>query len=121
MKLALLIIVVLVVVFVVNKFFIQGGVDENKNMAGVNLQNSFIVDVREVEEFAAGHNPNSINIPLSEIQKGRLSEFKNTDKENIVLVCRSGSRAGMVESILKQNGITKNIVNLGPWQNLEKK
>lgn len=89
------------------------------NMTNIDLQNSMIVDVREKSEFAAGHSDKSINIPLSEIQAGRLDDFKNTNKENIVLVCRSGNRAGQAEQILKQNGITKKIQNLGAWQNLD--
>jgi rhodanese-related sulfurtransferase len=116
----LIIVVVLLVVYFLVTNLSSGGKIKEEGMSQINLQNSLLVDVREPDEFALGHNPNSINIPLSEIEKGRLSEFQNTDKENIVLVCRSGNRAGMVENILKQKGVSKNIVNLGPWQNLEK-
>jgi rhodanese-related sulfurtransferase len=33
-----------------------------------------VVDVREVDEFAAGHIPGSINMPLSTFQPGRLPD-----------------------------------------------
>jgi rhodanese-related sulfurtransferase len=85
----------------------------------INLENSLVVDVRTREEFDAGHDEASVNIPLSDIEAGKLDVFKNSDKENIILVCRSGGRAGTAESILKTSGIAKNIYNLGPWQNIQ--
>jgi len=96
-------------------------IEENKenNMQNnkVSIENSLIVDVRTRGEFVSGNFPGSINIPLDEVAVN-LEKFKNTDKQNIILVCRSGARAGQAEQILKSSGITKNIVNLGPWQNL---
>jgi rhodanese-related sulfurtransferase len=114
-----MVVVLLLVYFVVINLSSGGKISE-ENMEEINLQNSLLVDVREVNEFAAGHNPNSVNIPLSEIEKGRLTEFQNTNKENIILVCRSGGRAGRVENLLKESGVSKNIINLGAWQNLDK-
>lgn len=83
----------------------------------INKENSLMVDVRTRSEFAAGNFPGSVNIPLDELGNN-LDVFKNTEKENIVLVCRSGARAGQAESILKSSGVSKNILNLGPWQSL---
>jgi rhodanese-related sulfurtransferase len=93
---------------------------ENNNMQSnkINLENSLLVDVRTREEFASGNFAGSVNIPLDEVRNS-LDIFKNSEKENIVLVCRSGARAGQAESILKSSGVSKNIVNLGPWQNLK--
>jgi len=91
----------------------------NMNNTKISFTNSLVVDVRTKEEFASGNFPGSINIPLGEISGSNLDTFRNTDKENIVLVCRSGNRAGQAENILKESGISKNIVNVGPWQNLK--
>ena len=66
-------------------------------------KNASIVDVRQPEEFAEGHYPNAINIPLGEISQ-RISEFKNMQTP-IIAYCRSGGRSGMAASILKQAGI----------------
>lgn len=92
---------------------------ENNNMQSnkINLENSLMVDVRTREEFASGNFPGSVNIPLDEV-RASLDIFKNSEKENIILVCRSGARAGQAESILKSSGVSKNVINLGPWQNL---
>jgi phage shock protein E len=74
----------------------------------------FIIDVRTLEEFAEDHIEGSINIPLDEIANDFNNiEFKNISKDkNILLVCRSGGRAGMAEMILRQKGFS-NIKNGG--------
>lgn len=68
------------------------------------------VDVRTPEEYAGGHVPGAINIPLDEIQK-RLDEFKDMPKP-VVAYCRSGARSGMATSILKQAGV-QDVINGG--------
>jgi rhodanese-related sulfurtransferase len=90
------------------------------SMDNANFVNSLVVDVRERDEYSAAHSSKTINIPLSDIQSGKIDIFANTDKEEIVLVCRSGNRAGIAAEILKSNGINKKIVNYGAWQNLDK-
>ncbi|MGB7339926.1 MAG: rhodanese-like domain-containing protein [Phototrophicaceae bacterium] len=67
-----------------------------------------LVDVREVEEFEDVRLPNTINIPLGEVQ-ARLAEIA-TDKP-VVLVCRSGGRSLMAGDILLANGYD-NLYNL---------
>lgn len=68
------------------------------------------VDVRTPEEYAGGHVPGAINIPLDEIQ-ARLDEFKDMPKP-LVAYCRSGARSGMATSILRQAGIQE-VINGG--------
>jgi phage shock protein E len=69
-----------------------------------------LVDVRTPEEYAGGHVPGAINIPLDEVQS-RLDEFRNMPKP-VVAYCRSGARSGMATSILKQAGV-QDVVNGG--------
>ena len=57
------------------------------------------IDVRSVAEFAAGHIPGAINIPMEEMAS-RLSDLH--PEIPIVLICKGGTRAGMVASFLKQ-------------------
>lgn len=72
-----------------------------------------LIDVRSRGEYAQGHNPQSINIPLDELNK----ESKRFDKtKTILLCCASGTRSGMAVGILKKNGF-KNVMNAGPWSN----
>ena len=71
---------------------------------------AIIIDVRSPQEFKLGHANKSKNIPLPEL-KTKIKTLK--DKE-VILVCKSGARAGMAKSILKKEGILAH--NLGPWQ-----
>jgi rhodanese-related sulfurtransferase len=74
-----------------------------------------VLDVRTADEWKAGHGKNAKNIPLDQLSTrvAELSEYKN---KNIVVVCRSGARAGMAIEILKKAGFT-HLANGGPWQN----
>ena len=73
-----------------------------------------IVDVRSPEEWEFdGHADCSVNYPLDEIQD-KVEDLKKYD--HIVLVCRSGNRAGVAKRILEQAGL-KNVENKGPWKN----
>ena len=52
-----------------------------------------ILDVREPSEFATGHVPGAINVPLGEIRMGRtLPECPDLDK-TVLIYCRSGRRS----------------------------
>ncbi|MEX0979025.1 MAG: FAD-dependent oxidoreductase [Pirellulales bacterium] len=66
-----------------------------------NEQPAFLVDVRTAEEFAAGHIPDAINLPLDELRT-RLSELPR-DRE-IAAYCQVGQRGYLATRILRQNG-----------------
>ena len=65
--------------------------------------NFTLIDVRSPEEFAMEQIPNSINIPVDQIQS-RLSEIV-TMSAPLILFCRSGARSGMALSFLQQAGL----------------
>jgi phage shock protein E len=69
-----------------------------------------VVDVRTPEEFAGGHYPGAVNIPLDELTQ-RIIELKEM-KKPIIMYCKSGGRSGVAISILRQNGIA-NVINGG--------
>ena len=82
---------------------------KDKNMKTI------IVDVRTVGEWNDdGHADCSVNIPLDRLQ-GSIEELKGYEK--VILVCRSGARAGSAKNMLEGAGIA-NVENLGPWQNI---
>jgi rhodanese-related sulfurtransferase len=62
---------------------------------------AYLLDVREPDEWAAGHAPDAHHIPMMEVP-ARLAEVP-TDAE-VVVVCRSGGRSGQVTSYLMGNG-----------------
>jgi rhodanese-related sulfurtransferase len=51
-----------------------------------------VVDVREVDEFAAGHIPGAINMPLSTFQPSKLPDPAG---KKLVLTCLGGKRSAM--------------------------
>lgn len=53
---------------------------------------ALVVDVREVDEFAAGHIPGAINMPLSTFQPSKLPHPQG---KTLVLNCLGGKRSGM--------------------------
>ena len=66
-----------------------------------------IIDVREVDEVAAGKIPGAVNIPLG------LVEFRmhELDKSNeYIMVCRSGGRSGRAAQFLESYGF--NVINM---------
>jgi len=62
---------------------------------------AYLLDVREPEEWTAGHAPGAHHLPMMEIP-ARMAEVP-TDVE-VVVVCRSGGRSGQVVSYLMGNG-----------------
>jgi rhodanese-related sulfurtransferase len=62
---------------------------------------SYLLDVREPDEWEAGHAPGAHHVPMMEIP-ARMAEVP-TDAD-VVVVCRSGGRSGQVVSYLLGNG-----------------
>ena len=70
-----------------------------------------ILDVRRLDEFAAGHIPNAINVPNETIGTAEISELP--DKNQLIIVyCRSGRRSKEASEKLVKLGYT-NIVEFG--------
>lgn len=80
------------------------GFGKSKNDAGhveINAQEldamlrageALVVDVREADEFASGHIPGAINMPLSTFQPSRLPAAPG---RKLVLNCLGGKRSAM--------------------------
>ena len=62
---------------------------------------AFLLDVRENDEWRAGHAANAVHIPLGEVV-GRVDELPRDRR--IVCVCRSGNRSGRVTAWLLEQG-----------------
>ena len=61
--------------------------DRNDVKAALASGNGTIIDVREPAEFAAGHIPGSVNMPLSEFDPHALPEGR------VILSCAAGIRS----------------------------
>jgi rhodanese-related sulfurtransferase len=53
-------------------------------------QGSLLIDVREADDYAAGHVPTAISIPLSTVQD-RVDEFRH--QETVYVICQVGGRS----------------------------
>jgi rhodanese-related sulfurtransferase len=60
-----------------------------------------LLDVREPDEWAAGHAPHALHVPMSELA-GRLDELPQDD--SLFVICRSGGRSARVTAFLNENG-----------------
>jgi rhodanese-related sulfurtransferase len=74
-----------------------------------------LVDVRTPGEFAGGHLPGAVNVPLAEIE-GRMRELKGGDSP-VVVYCASGIRSRQAKRILVRAGIAEvhDLGSMGRW------
>ena len=76
---------------------INQGVDEYRA-----TPDAVLADVREPDEFAAGHIPGAVNVPLSTIAAVDLAHDRP-----LFLYCLRGTRSRRAAGILKRMGYTR--------------
>ncbi len=62
-----------------------------------------MLDVREQDEWDAGHAPAAVHIPLGELP-ARLGDLPDPDAGTLAVVCRSGGRSARAVVWLVQQG-----------------
>ena len=72
------------------------------------------MDVREADEFARGHLPNAINVPLDEVVQ-HLEIFRD---KPALMYCQSGARCKQAVGRLKRHGLSQ-VYNLGSMDRWE--
>jgi len=87
-------------------------ISDNKNLEQkLNANEDIVViDVREAAEYAFNHIPNTINIPLGELE-GRVAELNKNDE--IYIICRTGNRSDLASRQLTKLGFKK-VFNVVP-------
>jgi rhodanese-related sulfurtransferase len=58
-----------------------------------------IIDVREPDEFAGGHVPGAVNVPLSQLQGSELPEGP------VYVICELGGRSARATQYLAGQGV----------------
>ncbi|HEV2892099.1 MAG TPA: rhodanese-like domain-containing protein [Frankiaceae bacterium] len=71
-------------------------------------QDAYLLDVREDDEWQAGHIEGATHIPMSGLM-GRVDEVPK-DRE-VVVLCKVGGRSAQVTAFLRQRG-WDNVTNL---------
>lgn len=68
-----------------------------------------LLDVREDDEWAAGHAPEAVHIPLGElpVRVGELAELP--DDRPLYVICRSGGRSARATAWLNAAGVAEAI------------
>lgn len=69
---------------------------------------TFLLDVREPDEYAAARVSSAVLIPLADVA-ARLSEIPKD--RDVIVMCRSGRRSGEAQKLLMQHGYTR-VANL---------
>jgi rhodanese-related sulfurtransferase len=90
---------------------------EQKSMSSENLAalikekapGFILIDVRTPEEYAEGHIPTALNVPLADLPDKMMTKDKNA---HIVVYCRSGNRSASAQKILVDAGF-KNVIDFG--------
>jgi len=72
----------------------------------INREDAQVIDVREAEEFAAGHLPEARNIPLGKIAD-RVSEIEKYKDKPLIVCCATGMRSARACRELKKLGFTR--------------
>ncbi len=78
-------------------------------------EDAVLLDVREDDEWAAGHAEGAVHIPMGDVP-ARLAEVPEGDP--LYVVCRSGGRSARVAAWLDRNGYDAVNVGdgMGGWQ-----
>lgn len=82
---------------------------DNKDLESLS-DDAVVVDVRESAEYAFGHIPGAVSVPLGELDE-RMSEIDSS--KEIYVVCHTGNRSDMAAQKLSENGYEK-VYNVVP-------
>ena len=72
----------------------------------INREDAQVIDVREAEEFAAGHLPEAKNVPLAKLAD-RINEIERFKDKPVIVCCASGMRSGKACGELRKLGFAK--------------
>lgn len=65
------------------------------------LDNSTVIDVREISEYVEGHIPGAVPVPMGQLPS-HVGEL-NTD-DPVIVVCASGNRSAAMTDFLRNAG-----------------
>lgn len=75
-----------------------------------------VIDVRTPEEFANGHIPEAVNIPIGELA-GKLRQMHISKDTTIITMCDHGGRSSRAALELQRMGYnTSSFCRIDSWQ-----
>ncbi len=66
------------------------------------LDDAVVIDVREADEYATGHVPGAVNLPLSTLQENLQSVPRDTP---VHVICQAGGRSAKATQLFTDLGI----------------
>ncbi|MFJ8114006.1 rhodanese-like domain-containing protein [Streptomyces sp. NPDC096132] len=76
------------------------------DQARTRLHELTVIDVRTPAEYASGHLPGALNIPLDHVRRA-LPEIRHAaERGDVLVVCASGARSENACKLLAEQGIT---------------
>ena len=89
-------------------FMRSGANDVNPVVATqlINREDAHVIDVREADEFAAGHLPDAKNVPLAKLSD-RIADIEKFKDKPVIVCCASGMRSSKACAELGKLGFTK--------------
>jgi rhodanese-related sulfurtransferase len=87
--------------------------------AQVEAGDGYLVDVREDDEWEAGHAPQAVHVPLGQLDEAKLAELDEARGDRtLVFICRSGNRSAEAATAAQAAGL-ENVVSvaggMGDW------
>ncbi|MFC8672744.1 rhodanese-like domain-containing protein [Streptomyces griseorubiginosus] len=74
--------------------------------ARTRLHELTVIDVRTPAEYASGHLPGAVNVPLDRVQRA-LPEIRHAaERGDVLVVCASGARSESACKLLAEQGVT---------------
>ncbi|GAA2665289.1 rhodanese-like domain-containing protein [Streptomyces aculeolatus] len=76
------------------------------DQARTRLDRLVVIDVRTPAEYASGHLPGAVNIPLDHVRRA-LDDIRHAaERRDLLVVCASGARSENACKLLAEEGIT---------------
>lgn len=85
-------------------------IDSKRAIRLINYEDALVLDVRDESEYAGGHPPNAIHIPVEQLGE-RWHELEKFKDKPVVIIFTPGLRPWKAGSILRKNGF-KRVFNL---------
>ncbi|MCM2391365.1 rhodanese-like domain-containing protein [Streptomyces albipurpureus] len=76
------------------------------DQARTRLDQLTVIDVRTPGEYASGHLPGALNIPLDQLRRALPELTETARRGEILVVCASGARSESACALLADRGIT---------------
>ncbi|GJF21039.1 MULTISPECIES: rhodanese-like domain-containing protein [unclassified Streptomyces] len=74
--------------------------------ARTRLHELTVIDVRTPGEYAGGHLPGALNVPLDHIQRALPDIRHAAERGDLLVVCASGARSENAGRVLAENGVS---------------